>query len=72
MALKIRLARGGSKKTPVLPDCCCRSSSTARWALCRASWALITQWQPKEHEQRLDAEHGERVAYWLGQGATAT
>jgi small subunit ribosomal protein S16 len=69
MALKIRLARAGSKKRPyyhvVIADV--RSPRDGRFIEVVGSWNPLL---PKDSERvKLDEE---RIRHWLGQGALAT
>ncbi|WP_429814724.1 30S ribosomal protein S16 [Ensifer sp. B1-9] len=70
MALKIRLARGGSKKRPyyqiVVADA--RSPRDGRFL------EKIGSWNPmlgKDDEKRVELD-AERVAHWIAQGAQPT
>lgn len=70
MALKIRLARGGSKKRPyyqiVVADA--RSPRDGRFL------EKIGSWNPmlgKDDEKRVEL-NAERVAHWIAQGAQPT
>ena len=70
MALKIRLARGGAKKRPFYRIVVAEASAPRDGRYVEK----IGHYNPmvaKENEQRL-VVNGERVSYWLGQGAQAT
>jgi small subunit ribosomal protein S16 len=70
MALKIRLARGGSKKRPyyhvVLADA--RSPRDGRFLENLGSWNPMLA---KDNEARVKLD-GERIKHWLEQGAQPT
>ena len=70
MAMKIRLARGGSKKRPfysiVATDS--RSPRDGRFV---EKLGTYNPMLPKDSEERVKMDM-ERVNYWLGQGAQAT
>lgn len=70
MALKIRLARGGSKKRPyyhvVLADA--RSPRDGRFLESLGSWNPMLA---KDDEKRVQL-NGERIKHWLEQGALPT
>ncbi|MBB3594513.1 small subunit ribosomal protein S16 [Rhizobium sp. BK529] len=70
MALKIRLARGGSKKRPyyhvVLADA--RSPRDGRFLENLGSWNPMLA---KDDEKRVQL-NGERIKHWLDQGALPT
>lgn len=70
MALKIRLARGGSKKRPyyqiVIADA--RSPRDGRFLEKVGSWNPMLG---KTDEKRVEL-NAERITYWLSQGAQAT
>lgn len=70
MAMKIRLARGGSKKRPhysiVAADS--RSPRDGRFLEKLGTYDPLL---PKDNEGRVKLDL-ERVQYWLGQGAQAT
>jgi small subunit ribosomal protein S16 len=70
MALKIRLARGGSKKRPyyhvVLADA--RSPRDGRFLENLGSWNPMLA---KDNEDRVKL-NGERIKHWLDQGAQPT
>ncbi|QWW67588.1 30S ribosomal protein S16 [Rhizobium sp. WYJ-E13] len=70
MALKIRLARGGSKKRPyyhvVLADA--RSPRDGRFLENLGSWNPMLS---KDDEKRVQL-NGERIKHWLDQGALPT
>ena len=70
MSLKIRLARGGSKKRPyytvVVADA--RSPRDGRFIEKLGTYAPLL---PKDSEDRVKINL-ERVQYWLGQGAQPT
>ena len=70
MALKIRLARGGSKKRPyyqiVIADA--RAPRDGRFL------EKVGAWNPmlgKDHEKRVELNE-ERIKHWLAHGAVAT
>ena len=70
MALKIRLARGGAKKRPFYRIVVAEASAPRDGRYVEK----VGHYNPmvaKDNEQRL-VVNGERVAYWLGQGAQAT
>ncbi len=70
MAMKIRLARGGSKKRPhysiVAADS--RSARDGRFIEKLGTYDPLL---PKDNENRVKM-NVERVQYWLGEGAQAT
>jgi small subunit ribosomal protein S16 len=70
MALKIRLARGGSKKRPyyriVVADV--RSPRDGRFIEKVGSWNPML---PKDDENRVQFDE-ERIKHWLGNGAKPT
>lgn len=70
MALKIRLARGGSKKRPyyhvVLADA--RSPRDGRFLENLGSWNPMLA---KDNAERVKLD-GERIKHWLDQGAQPT
>jgi small subunit ribosomal protein S16 len=70
MAMKIRLARGGSKKRPhysiVAADS--RSARDGRFIEKLGTYDPLL---PKDNENRVKLDL-ERAQYWLGQGAQAT
>ncbi|MFB2551322.1 30S ribosomal protein S16 [Ensifer soli] len=70
MALKIRLARGGSKKRPyyqiVVADA--RSPRDGRFLEKVGSWNPML---PKDDAKRVELNN-ERIAHWLSNGAVAT
>ena len=70
MALKIRLARGGAKKRPFYRIVVAEASAPRD---CRYVERVGTYnpMVPKEHDQRLTL-NGERITYWMGQGAQPT
>ena len=70
MALKIRLARGGAKKRPFYRIVVAEASAPRDGRYVEK----VGHYNPmvaKDNEQRL-VVNGERVSYWLGQGAQAT
>ena len=70
MALKIRLARGGAKKRPFYRIVVAEASAPRDGRYVEK----VGHYNPmvaKDNEQRL-VVNGERIAYWLGQGAQAT
>eukprot|EP00095_Tigriopus_kingsejongensis_P004823 snap_masked-scaffold3282_size9389-processed-gene-0.4 protein:Tk04823 transcript:snap_masked-scaffold3282_size9389-processed-gene-0.4-mRNA-1 annotation:"30s ribosomal protein s16" len=70
MSMKIRLARGGSKKRPfyriVAADS--RMPRDGRYIEKLGTYAPLL---PKDSEDRVKMD-AERIAYWLGQGAQPT
>ena len=70
MALKIRLARGGSKKRPfyhiVVADA--RSPRDGRFLEKVGSWNPMLA---KDNEKRVELDN-ERIQHWISQGAQAT
>jgi len=70
MAMKIRLARGGSKKRPfyrvVAADS--RAPRDGRYIEKLGTYNPLL---PKDSEERVKLDM-ERIQYWLGQGATPT
>lgn len=70
MALKIRLARAGAKKRPyyriVVADA--RAPRDGRFV---EKVGTYNPMLPREHEDRIRL-NGERIAYWLKQGAQPT
>ena len=70
MALKIRLARGGAKKRPFYRIVVAEASAPRDGRYVEK----LGHYNPmvaKDNDQRL-VVNGERVNYWLGQGAQAT
>ena len=70
MALKIRLARGGAKKRPFYRIVVAEASAPRDGRYVEK----VGHYNPmvaKDNEQRL-VVNGERIAYWVGQGAQAT
>ncbi|MGC6516898.1 MAG: 30S ribosomal protein S16 [Candidatus Puniceispirillaceae bacterium] len=70
MALKIRLARGGAKKRPFYRIVVAEASAPRDGRYVEK----LGHYNPmvaKDNDQRL-VVNGERVSYWLGQGAQAT
>ena len=70
MALKIRLARGGAKKRPFYRIVVAEASAPRDGRYVEK----VGHYNPmvaKDNDQRL-VVNGERVAYWIGQGAQAT
>lgn len=70
MALKIRLARGGAKKRPFYRIVVAEASAPRDGRYVEK----VGHYNPmvaKDNEQRL-VVNGERIAYWIGQGAQAT
>ncbi len=70
MAMKIRLARGGSKKRPHYSIVAAESRS-ARDGRFLEKLGTYDPLLPKDDENRVKMD-AERVQYWLGQGAQAT
>ena len=70
MALKIRLARGGAKKRPFYRIVVAEASAP-RDGRYVEKLGFYNPMVAKDNEQRL-VVNGERVNYWLGQGAQAT
>ena len=70
MALKIRLARGGAKKRPFYRIVVAEASAP-RDGRYVEKLGFYNPMVAKDNDQRL-VVNGERVAYWLGQGAQAT
>jgi small subunit ribosomal protein S16 len=70
MALKIRLARGGAKKRPFYRIVVAESSAPrdGRYVERVGTYNPMV---PKDHDQRLTL-NGERITYWMGQGAQPT
>ena len=70
MALKIRLARGGAKKRPFYRIVVAEASAPrdGRYVERVGTYNPMV---PKEHDQRLTL-NGERITYWMGQGAQPT
>ena len=70
MALKIRLARGGAKKRPFYRIVIAEASAPrdGRYVERVGTYNPMV---PKEHDQRLTL-NGERITYWMGQGAQPT
>jgi small subunit ribosomal protein S16 len=70
MAVRIRLARGGTKKRPfyrvVIADS--RSPRDGRFIEIVGTYDPML---PQEHERRLRLD-GERIRHWLDHGATAS
>ena len=70
MALKIRLARGGAKKRPFYRIVVAEASAPRDGRYVEK----VGHYNPmvaKDNDQRL-VVNGERIAFWLGQGAQAT
>ena len=70
MALKIRLSRGGSKKRPFYRIVVAEAASPRDGRYVER----VGHYNPmvaKDDETRL-VVNGERISYWLGQGAQAT
>jgi small subunit ribosomal protein S16 len=70
MAMKIRLARGGSKKRPHY-SIVAAESRAARDGRSLEKLGTYDPLLPKDNEGRVKLDL-ERVQYWLGQGAQAT
>jgi len=70
MALKIRLARGGAKKRPFYRIVVAEASAP-RDGRYVEKLGFYNPMVAKDNDQRL-VVNGERVNYWLGQGAQAT
>ena len=70
MAMKIRLARGGSKKRPYY-SIVAADSRSARDGRFIEKIGTYDPLLPKDNENRVKMDL-ERVNYWLGQGAQAT
>lgn len=70
MAMKIRLARGGSKKRPHY-SIVAADSRMARDGRFLEKLGTYDPMLPKDNENRLKMDV-ERVQHWLGQGAQAT
>lgn len=70
MAMKIRLARGGSKKRPFYAIVAA-DSRMARDGRFIEKLGTYNPLLPKESEQRVKMDM-ERVQHWLGQGAEPT
>ena len=70
MALKIRLARGGAKKRPFYRIVIAEASAPrdGRYVERVGTYNPMV---PKDHDQRLTL-NGERITYWMGQGAQPT
>ena len=70
MALKIRLARGGAKKRPFYRIVVAEASAPrdGRYVERVGTYNPMV---PKDHDQRLTL-NGERITYWMGQGARPT
>ena len=70
MALKIRLARGGAKKRPFYRIVVAEASAPrdGRYVERVGTYNPMV---PKDHDQRLTL-NGERITYWMGQGAAPT
>jgi small subunit ribosomal protein S16 len=70
MALKIRLARGGAKKRPFYRIVVAEASAPrdGRYVERVGTYNPMV---PKDHDQRLTL-NGERITYWMGQGAQPT
>jgi small subunit ribosomal protein S16 len=70
MALKIRLARGGTKKRPFYRIVVAEASSPrdGRYVERVGTYNPMV---PKEHEQRMTL-NSERITFWLGKGAKPT
>ncbi len=70
MALKIRLARGGSKKRPFYRIVVAEASAPrdGRYVERVGTYNPMV---PKDHDQRLTL-NGERITYWMGKGAQPT
>jgi small subunit ribosomal protein S16 len=70
MAMKIRLARGGSKKRPHY-SIVAADSRAARDGRFLEKLGTYDPLLPKDNENRVKMDL-ERVKYWLGQGAQTT
>lgn len=70
MAMKIRLARGGSKKRPHY-SIVAADSRAARDGRFLEKLGTYDPLLPKDNENRVKMDV-ERIRYWLGQGAQAT
>lgn len=70
MAMKIRLARGGSKKRPHY-SIVAADSRMARDGRFIEKLGTYDPLLPKDNENRVKVDI-ERVKYWLGEGAQAT
>ena len=70
MAIKIRLARGGSKKRPFY-SIVAADSRMPRDGRFIEKLGTYNPLLPKDSEERVKMDM-ERVQYWLGQGAQAT
>jgi small subunit ribosomal protein S16 len=70
MAMKIRLARGGSKKRPHY-SIVAADSRAARDGRFLEKLGTYDPLLPKDNENRVKIDL-ERARYWLGQGAQAT
>jgi small subunit ribosomal protein S16 len=70
MAMKIRLARGGSKKRPHY-SIVAADSRAARDGRFLEKLGTYDPLLPKDNENRVKIDL-ERAKYWLGQGAQAT
>ena len=70
MALKIRLARGGTKKRPFYRIVVAEASAP-RDGRHVERVGTYNPMVPKDHDQRLVLKN-ERITYWLGQGAQPT
>lgn len=70
MALKIRLARGGAKKRPFYRIVVAEASAPrdGRYVERVGTYNPMVS---KDHDQRLTL-NGERITYWMGQGAQPT
>ena len=70
MALKIRLARGGSKKRPFYRVVVAEASAPrdGRYVERVGTYNPMV---PKDHEQRLTL-NGERISFWMSKGAQPT
>jgi len=70
MALKIRLARGGAKKRPFYRIVVAEASAPrdGRYVERVGTYNPMV---PKDHAQRITL-NGERITYWMGQGAKPT
>jgi small subunit ribosomal protein S16 len=70
MAMKIRLARGGSKKRPFY-RIVAADSRMPRDGRFIEKLGTYDPLQPKDSEQRVKM-NAERIQYWIGQGAQPT
>ena len=71
MAMKIRLARGGSKKRPFYRIVAADSAACRAMVASLKSWAPTTRFLPKDSEERVKMDI-DRVKHWLDHGAQPT